>query len=116
VQADTAETAINQASLTALMNSYVFADTGSPLKHVTVSIAGNRLIQKGTIHKGIDLPFEVDGSVSATEDGRVRVHANNIKSAHLPVKGLLHFLGEDLSKLIHENQGAVSRSKAMVSS
>lgn len=105
VEADNAEIAISPASLTALMNSYVFADEGSPLKHLTVSIAGNRLIQKGTVHKGIDLPFEVDGSLSATEDGRVRVHADSIKSAHLPVKGLLHFLGEDLSKLIHDNQG-----------
>jgi hypothetical protein len=55
------------------------------------------LIQKGTIHKKIDLPFEIEGSLSATEDGNIRVHADKIRSAHLPVKGLLHFLGEDLA-------------------
>jgi hypothetical protein len=49
------------------------------------------------IHKKIDLPFEIEGSLSATEDGNIRVHADKIRSAHLPVKGLLHFLGEDLA-------------------
>ena len=105
VEADSAEISISPASLAALMNSYVFAYEGAPVKNMTMAIGGGRLIEKGTIHKGIDLPFEIDSSISATEDGRVRLHADSIKSAHVPIKGLLHFLGEDLSKLIHENQG-----------
>lgn len=105
LEADTGEIAIAPASLGALMNSYVFGYEGAPIRHVTVSIEGDRLIQKGTIHKGIDLPFEVEGSLSATADGNIRVHADKIKSGHLPVKGLLHFLGEDLSKLIKQNAG-----------
>ncbi len=70
-----------------------------------MTIEGSRLIQKGTIHKGIDLPFEMEGSLSTTEDGNIRVHADKVKSAHIPVKGLLHLLGEDLSKLVNENAG-----------
>src|SRR5205085_1459011 len=91
--------------LSALMNSYVLAYDGAPIKHVAVTIESNRLIQKGTIHKGIDLPFEIEGSLSATEDGNIRVHADKIKSVHVPVKGLLHLLGEDLSKLVNQNAG-----------
>jgi hypothetical protein len=72
---------------------------------VSVTIDHNRLIQKGTIHKKIDLPFEIEGSLSATEDGNIRVHADKIKSAHIPVKGLPHFLGEDLAKLVNQNAG-----------
>ena len=34
-----------------------------------------------------------------------RPHADKIKSAHIPVKGLLHLLGEDLSKLVNQNAG-----------
>ena len=105
VAADSAEIAISPASLTALMNSYVFAYEGAPVKNMTMAISGGRLIEKGTVHKGVDLPFEIDASITATQDGKVRLHADSIKSAHLPIKGLLHFLGEDLSKLIHENQG-----------
>jgi len=105
VDADSAEVDITPATLTALMNSYVFAYPNAPVKNITMTFSGDRVIQKGTIHKGVDLPFEIVGSISATEDGKVRLHADSIKSGRLPVKGLLHFLGEDLSKLLHENQG-----------
>ena len=103
VDIDTAEVAITPASMTALMNSYVLAYEGSPIKNMTVEIRGNRLIQKGTVHKGVDLPFEMEGSMSATADGEIRVHAEKIKAGHLPLKGLLHLFGEDLSKLINSN-------------
>ena len=102
VRVDSAQVAIAPASLTALMNSYVLAYEGAPIKNVVVSIDRGRLIQKGTLHKGIDLPFEIRGSVSATGDGKIRIHADKIKSAHVPVKGLLHFFGEDLSKLVNQ--------------
>ncbi len=99
---DSGEVSITAASLTALMNEYVFGYEGAPIKRVTASFDGGRLIQKGTIH---NLPFEIKASLSATADGKVRLHADTIKAEHLPVKGLLHFLGDDLEKLIHENPG-----------
>jgi len=111
VNIDSAQVAMNPDSLTALMNSYVFAYKGAPIKNVVVTMEGGRLIQKGTMHKGIDLPFTIEASVSATPDGDVRVHADKIKAEHLPVKGLLHFFGEDLEKLIHENPGRGVRAE-----
>jgi hypothetical protein len=105
VNIDSAQVAITPQSLTSLMKSYVLAYEGAPIKNVTVSIEHGQLIQKGTVHKGVDLPFEIEGSVSATQDGNIRVHADKIKSAHIPVKGLLHLLGEDLSKLVNQNAG-----------
>jgi hypothetical protein len=105
VRIDTAEVATSADALAALMNSYVLAYDGAPFKNITVSINGDRVIQKGTLHKGLDLPFEIEGSLSATVDGNIRVHADRVKSAHVPVKGLLHLLGEDLSKLVNENSG-----------
>jgi hypothetical protein len=105
VEIDSAQVAATAASLTALMNSYVLAYDHAPIRNVTMTIDGNRLIQKGTIHKGVDLPFEIEGSLSATDDGNIRVHASKIKSAHIPVKGLLHLFGEDLSKLVNRNAG-----------
>ena len=47
VRIDTAEIATSAASLAALMNSYVLAYDGAPFKNVTVSIDGDRVIQKG---------------------------------------------------------------------
>lgn len=105
VDIDSAEVAVSAASLSALMNSYVLAYPGAPIKKVKVTIRGDRVIQEGTIHKGVDLPFEMEGSVSATTGGDIRLHTVKIKAAHLPVKGLLHLFGEDLSKLVNQNAG-----------
>ena len=84
------------------MNSYVFAYTGAPIKGVSFAIKDNQLIQTGTIHKTVDLPFEITGSLSATADGNIQLHADKIKSAHIPLKGLLHLFGEDLAKLLNQ--------------
>jgi hypothetical protein len=105
VQVDNAQVAITPASLSALMNSYVFAGDHPPLRNIRLRIDGDRLIQSGTIHKGVDIPFEIEGALSTTEDGKIRFHASKIKSAHIPVKGLLHLFGQDLSKLINQNAG-----------
>ena len=105
VDVDTAEVAISAASLTALLNSYVLAYEGAPIRNVNVTMAGGRIVQKGSIHKGVELPFEIDGSVSPTAGGEIRLHADKIKSAHVPIKGLMHLFGEDLSKLVNQNAG-----------
>jgi hypothetical protein len=104
LEAETGVMAISTASLTRLLNTYVFAYQGAPLKNITVTAKGDRLVQKGTMHKGVDLPFELEGSLSVTADGNLRLHADKIKSAHIPFKGLLHLFGEDLSKLINVNE------------
>src|SRR5215469_13536511 len=105
VNADSAEIHLTASSLTALMNEYVFAYKGAPIKEITTTIEGSQLIQKGKIHKAVDLPFRITASLSPTADGNVRVHAEKIQVEHLSVKGLLHFLGEDLRKLIRQNPG-----------
>ena len=105
VAINSAEVAITAASLSALLNSYVLAYSGAPIKNVEVSFKDGRILEKGTMHKKIDLPFEIEGSLSTTSDGNIRMHAEKIKSAHIPVKGLLHLFGEDLSKLVNRNAG-----------
>ncbi len=104
VQIDSGTIAISTRSLTELLNSYVFAYEGAPLKNISVTVKDGHLIQKGTMHKGADLPFEMVGTISATADGNIRLHADKVKSAHIPLKGLLHLFGEDLSKLINVNE------------
>jgi hypothetical protein len=105
VAIDTAEVAISPESMANLMNSYVLGYKGAPFKDVSLTIEGNKLKQKGTVHKGLDVKFEIEGSLSVTADGNIRMHAEKIKANHIPVKGLLHFLGEDLSKLVNKDVG-----------
>lgn len=97
----TGEIAMTAANLDILLNRYVFAEKDSPVRNVRTEFIGNRIRQKGTLHKGINLPFEIEGSISRTQDGKIRLHADKVKSAHVPVKGLLHMFGEDLAKLVN---------------
>lgn len=77
------------------------------MKRLSVSTVGDRIKLTGEMHKGIDLPFELIGTLAATPEGQIRIHADKIESVHLPVKGLMHLFGQDLSKLINlkEAQG-----------
>ena len=100
VQADSAEMALSTSSLTQLLNAYVFAYPGAPLKNLSLTVKDGRVVGKGIMHKGIDLPFEIHGTLSASEDGNIRLHADKVSSEHIPFKGLMHLFGEDLSKLL----------------
>jgi hypothetical protein len=98
---DSAEIALSAKSLEDLLNGYVFAYPGAPLKKIAITMERGRLKQKGVMHKGIDVPFEVEGTLDVTSDGEIRFHADKVRSAHIPFKGLMHLFGEDLAKLIN---------------
>ncbi len=97
---DAAEIALSAKTLSDLLNMYVFAYSGAPLKDIVITMNGSRVKQRGVMHKGIDVPFEIDGTLDVTADGEIRFHADKVSSAHIPFKGLLHLFGEDLSRLI----------------
>jgi hypothetical protein len=101
----TAEIAISPESLGALMNSYVLAGEGSPIRNVSVELDGGRIKEKGILQKGVPLGFEIDGSLSASVDGNIVVHADKIKAGHIPVKGLLHLFGDSLASLVKNSAG-----------
>jgi hypothetical protein len=97
---NSAEIAIDVKTLSDLLNRRVFDYPGAPLKNISVSVERGRIKQTGTLKKGVEIPFEIEGTLDATPTGEIRLHVDKIVSAHLPVKGLLHFLGEDVAKLI----------------
>ena len=97
---DSAEIALSASVMSNLLNRYVFAYPGAPLKDIVVTADRSRLKQRGVMHKGIDVPFEIVGKLDVTADGQIRFHADKVISAHVPFKGLLHLFGENLSKLI----------------
>jgi len=98
------DVAMSANAMSDLMNRYVFAYPGAPLKKIEVTIEHGRIKQKGTMHKGIDVPFEIEGTLSATPEGEIKLHPDKVRSAHVPFKGLLHMFGQDLSKLVNLKQ------------
>src|ERR1051326_1198635 len=97
----TGEIAMAVSTLSDLLNQRVFAYPGAPVKNITVKAEKGKLKQTGTMHKGVNLPFELEGPIDATPSGEIRLHAEKVSSAHVPMKGLLHLFGEDLSKVIN---------------
>jgi len=100
VRVTSAEMIIATDSLAKVLDSYVFAEHGSPLKDVSMSIDKGRLKINGKLHDKGDVPFETSGTLSPTPDGKIRLHAEKIKALHLPVKGLMDAFGIDLAALI----------------
>jgi len=101
VAIDSAEIAVTTASMSHALNTYVFGAPDAPLKNVTLSIEGNQIKQTGTLNKGVGIPFEMTGTMSATADGKIRIQSSKVKAVHLPVKGAMKLLGLDMAKLIN---------------
>jgi len=102
---DTGEVDISPASLTALLNRYVFNYDGTPLKDLEVSIEDGELKQHGTLHKGVDLPFTIRTTLAVTPDGRLRLHPTSVKVLGIGVKGLMKTFGIELESLVKVQQG-----------
>ncbi|MGD0778447.1 MAG: hypothetical protein ABSC05_37175 [Candidatus Solibacter sp.] len=101
VAIDSAEVGVSMASMTHAMNTYVFNEPDAPLKDLTLSAEGGEIKQTGTLKKGPGIPFEMVGTMSATPDGKIRIHSTKVKAAHLPVGGLMKLFGLDMAKLIN---------------
>ena len=96
-----ADVGLTGPDLSLLLNKYVFGYKGSPLSNLRITIAGNEIIQKGTLHKVAALPFEIHATLSVTPDGRIMLHPTRTEIIGLHVDKLMHGLGLPLEKIIN---------------
>jgi hypothetical protein len=96
-----AEISISSKSLAQVLNDNVFSASDAPIKDVSIESKNNQLIIKGKLPQKAGVSFETVGTISADPDGRIRLHTEHVKAAHVPVKGLLDTLGIDLDRLIN---------------
>src|ERR1051325_1929025 len=59
-----AEVAVTPASMSIILNRYVFGFKGSPIKDLVMKVDGDELSQTGTMHKLIDIPFKMRAQLS----------------------------------------------------
>jgi hypothetical protein len=97
---NSAEVGLTAGDLTNLMNNHVFAYSGSPLSHLHIEIANNALRQTGTLHKGVNIPFDMTANVSLTPDGRIELHATSVKILGVNGLALMKALGLSLEKMM----------------
>lgn len=95
-----ADIAMDMASLQALMNRHVFAYDGAPVEDLRVEASGAQLKMKGKLLKGVGVPFSMTASVSTTPDGRMRLHTESVKALGVPAKGLLDLFGLELDDVM----------------
>src|SRR6266566_4245224 len=93
IHLDYAEIGLNGNDITTLMNKYIFAYPGAPLKHLRVRTSGAQIVQTGVMHKILDIPFEITADVSVTPAGLIRLR---------PVRTrILGVNGNDLMRAFH---------------
>jgi hypothetical protein len=100
VHIDSGEVALSPRSLSTLLNQHVFAYDGAPLKNIELSIEAGHLKLKGTLRKGVGMPFSMVSDVSLATDGRIRLHPLNVKVLGIPSIGLMKLFGTGLGGLI----------------
>jgi hypothetical protein len=100
VDIQSARVAMTPASLTNLMNNYVFASPDAPFKNIKIGIEGQEMTQSGTLRKGVPVPFSIRATLAATADGKIRVHPTAIKAAGFVSKRVLDFFGLELDNLV----------------
>jgi hypothetical protein len=96
---NTAEIAIDSLNLANVLNSYVFARPHSPLTGLSIIVENGRLKMKRKLHDERDIPFETEGILSPTADGRLRLHSEKTKAMHVPIETLMGLFGIDLGGL-----------------
>ena len=94
--------------LTVLMNRHILPSGRSPIKHVDVTLSDGELHMSGTMEKlGVPLPFTATATLAPTQAGEMRVHITQMHAGDVVPKGVMDFLGMDLSSIAQpENKGA----------
>ncbi len=99
IDVDDGEVAIDASSLTALVNR-AFDYKGAALSDLRLSFDNGQLVQRGTLKKGISVPFSITASVSATPDGLLNVHPLKVKTAGIPTAKLMSVFGVELDDIL----------------
>lgn len=95
-----AEIGLNGNDITTLMNQYIFAYPGAPLKKLKIHTSGSQLIQTGVMHKIIDIPFEITANLSMTPEGFIRIHTLKTRILGIDGNGLMRAFNLTLEKIL----------------
>jgi hypothetical protein len=97
-----AEIAISCDALAQVLNQNVLSGANAPIRDLSIQSKNNQLVIKGKLpQKKGDVSFETTGVLTVEQDGRIRLHTEHLRAAHLPVKALLDLLGIDIARMIN---------------
>jgi hypothetical protein len=92
--------ALTGDDLTTLLNDFIFAYRGAPLKRLRARPEAGQVSLTGTMHKVIDLRFEITSTMSLTPEGMIRLHPTKTRILGLDGQKLMRALGLHLDDLL----------------
>lgn len=92
--------ALDGDAIAALLSATSFNYPGAPIKHLRIRIENGQLVQRGTLHKGVDIPFEMWSTPVLERDGRLRLHPDKLRIFSVNGMTLMRALGLHLEKLM----------------
>jgi hypothetical protein len=98
------EVAIDLESLNALLTR-AMGGGKSNVNKLRVAFKDGELREQGVIDSKIDVPFKSSAVVSATPDGRIRVHARSVSGFGVPVQPVLKLFHLQLGNLVKVKSG-----------
>ncbi|HKN68269.1 MAG TPA: hypothetical protein VJW73_18415 [Gemmatimonadaceae bacterium] len=96
--------ALNSEAIATLLNTVAFNYPGAPIRHLSIRIENGQLVQKGILHKGVDIPFEMWAAPKLQGDGRLRLHPSRLHIFSVNGLTLMHALGLHMDKLMDLRQ------------
>ena len=105
IRSTSGEVALDGEAITALLNEVAFNYPGAPITNLRVTIENGSVVQKGTLHKGVAIPFQMWSVPVLQPDGRLKLHPDRLKIFGVNGNALMHALGLRLQKMM-DLQGA----------
>ena len=105
VAVDTGEVAVDLESLNAIVTRALERARSNVRKIQISADEHGQLRQKGTIKKGINVPFDMRTSVGVTPGGQIRIHSESVKGFGVPVNPLLKLFRLQTDDLIRVEPG-----------
>jgi hypothetical protein len=89
--------------------------SSSKVTEMHIEIKEGEVHLKGKTHKGIDIPFDIQGTVS-TDGKHLLLKTKHIEAKGLPVKGLLNMIGVHLASLMQSEHvdGVQARGDTLI--
>jgi len=111
IQVSSGSVGLTGEDLTTLLNEYVFAYPKAPLKRLRARVQGGEVLISGTMHKGVDLHFEISAALSLTPEGMIRLRPTRTRILGVDGEKLLNALGLHLDDLMNlkGSRGALAK-------
>jgi hypothetical protein len=92
--------ALTGPDLTTLLNDFVFAYRGAPLRNLRARPEAGQVSLTGTMRKGVDLRFDITSEMSLTPDGMIKLHPTRTRILGIDGQKLMNALGLHLDDLL----------------